>query len=68
MRRYEARDMRLVGKFVDGQFRIQLGKDGEQSDGEMLELGSGPSLVEALDDALQNAIIVEEDWRKAMDG
>lgn len=63
MKRYTADGMRVIGLFEDGMFRFRIGLKGAGDDSLHI-LGQGPSLVEALDDALQSAIIVEEDWRR----
>lgn len=68
VKRYKADGMVLVGAYYDGQFQIHLCPQEDPDGTKAQPLGSGPSLVEALDDALQHAIIVEEEWRKRLGG
>ena len=63
-RRYEAEGMRLIGKYFDGQYCILLGEESDHDFERAQMLGQSPSLVEALDDALQHAIALEEIWRE----
>lgn len=61
--RYTAEGMRLVGKYFQGQYCILFGEECDTEMARAQMLGEGPSLVEALDDALQNAIALEEMWQ-----